>query len=188
MVKNVPAIQETQGQSLGQEVALEKGRATHSSILAWRIPWTEAPGGYSPWGHKELDMTAWLTHTHKVRHNFQRDSFHPDSEVARWKWLWLYGFVLATPSLSLTTAPVQWKSYQFHLLNPSWAPHYPQVQAFIISCPECHCSHWLGPLADRIACVIQPGESSCWKPIIPRPSPTEWRPHYLVGPRSLSVL
>ena len=37
--------------------------ATHSSILAWRIPWTEEPGGYSPWGHKETDTTAY-THTH----------------------------------------------------------------------------------------------------------------------------
>ena len=35
--------------------------ATHSSILAWKIPWTEEPGGYSPWGHKELDRTEWLT-------------------------------------------------------------------------------------------------------------------------------
>ena len=61
MVKNVPAIQETQGQSLGQEDALEKGRATHSSILAWRIPWTEAPGGYRLWGCTELDTTDRLT-------------------------------------------------------------------------------------------------------------------------------
>ena len=38
-------------------VSLEKRMATHSSILAWRIPWTEEPGGYSPWGHKESDMT-----------------------------------------------------------------------------------------------------------------------------------
>ena len=45
MVKNLPAIQETQVQSLGQEDTLEKGMATHSSILAWRIPWTEKPGG-----------------------------------------------------------------------------------------------------------------------------------------------
>ena len=45
MVKNPPAMQETQVQSLGQEDALEEGMATHSSILAWRIPWTEKPGG-----------------------------------------------------------------------------------------------------------------------------------------------
>ena len=46
MVKNLhlPARQETRVQSLGQEDALEKGKATHSSILAWRIPWTEEPG------------------------------------------------------------------------------------------------------------------------------------------------
>jgi hypothetical protein len=41
MVKNLPAMQATQVQSLDQEDPLEKGRATHSSILAWRIPWTE---------------------------------------------------------------------------------------------------------------------------------------------------
>ena len=44
-VKNLPAMWETQVQSLGQEDLLEKGMATHSSILAWRIPWTEEPGG-----------------------------------------------------------------------------------------------------------------------------------------------
>ena len=44
MVKNLPAMQETQVQSLGWEYPLEKGMATHSSILVWRIPWTEEPG------------------------------------------------------------------------------------------------------------------------------------------------
>ena len=44
-VKSLPEIQETRVQSLGQEDPLEKGMATHSSILAWRIPWTEEPGG-----------------------------------------------------------------------------------------------------------------------------------------------
>ena len=45
LVKNLPAKQETLIQFLGQEDALEEGTATHSSILAWRIPWTEEPGG-----------------------------------------------------------------------------------------------------------------------------------------------
>ena len=45
MVKNPPAMQKTQVQSLGQEDPLEKGMATHSSILAWKIPWTEEPDG-----------------------------------------------------------------------------------------------------------------------------------------------
>ena len=44
-VKNLPAMQETWVQSLGQEYPLEKDLATHSSILAWRIPWSELPGG-----------------------------------------------------------------------------------------------------------------------------------------------
>ena len=44
-VKNLPAMQETQVWSMGWEDPLEKGMATHSSILAWRIPWTEEPGG-----------------------------------------------------------------------------------------------------------------------------------------------
>ena len=44
-VKNLPAVPETQVQSLGQEDPLEQGMATHSSILAWEIPWTEEPGG-----------------------------------------------------------------------------------------------------------------------------------------------
>ena len=43
--KNLPVMQETQVGSLGGEDSLEKGMATHSSILAWRIPWTEKPGG-----------------------------------------------------------------------------------------------------------------------------------------------
>ena len=45
MVKNLPAMQETWVQALGQEVSLEKRMATHSSILAWEIPWTEELGG-----------------------------------------------------------------------------------------------------------------------------------------------
>ena len=54
LVKNLPAMQETWVRSLGWEDPLEKGMATYSSILAWKIPWTEEPGGpdYSPWGCK----------------------------------------------------------------------------------------------------------------------------------------
>ena len=63
MVKNLPAVQETWVQSLGRENPLEKEMATHSGILAWRIPWTEEPGGLQSMGCKELDMTDQLTHT-----------------------------------------------------------------------------------------------------------------------------
>ena len=50
MVKNVPTMQETWVRSLGQEDPLEKGMATHSNILAWRIPWTKEPGGLQSMG------------------------------------------------------------------------------------------------------------------------------------------
>ena len=57
MVKNRPAMQETQVRSLGWRDALEESMATHSSILAWRIPWTEEPGGLQSIG------------SHRVRHD-----------------------------------------------------------------------------------------------------------------------
>ena len=54
IVKNLPAIQETQVQSLSLEDPLEKGVATHSSILAWMIPWTEEPGGLQSLGSQRV--------------------------------------------------------------------------------------------------------------------------------------
>ena len=62
MVKNLSAIQETRIQSLGQEDPLEKGMTTHSSILSWRIPWTEEPG--------ELQSME----SQRVRHNWATNS------------------------------------------------------------------------------------------------------------------
>ena len=62
-VKCLPAMQETQVQSLGWEDPLEKAMATHSSTLAWKIPWRSLVG-YSPWGHKELDTTERLYTCH----------------------------------------------------------------------------------------------------------------------------
>ena len=54
MLKNLPAMQETQVQSLGQEDPLEKEMATHSSILAWRIPWTEESGRLQSMGSQRV--------------------------------------------------------------------------------------------------------------------------------------
>ena len=59
-LKHLPAMQETWVRSLGREDPLEKEMATHSSILVWRIPWTEEPGGYSPRSRKESDTTERL--------------------------------------------------------------------------------------------------------------------------------
>ena len=56
---------EMQFQSLGQEDPLKEEMATHPSVLAWKISWRESLEGYSPWGHKESDMTEQLcTHIH----------------------------------------------------------------------------------------------------------------------------
>ena len=61
-IKNLPALQETWVQFLDQEVPLEKEMATHSSVLAWKIPWTEEPGKLQSIGSQELDMTQQLSH------------------------------------------------------------------------------------------------------------------------------
>ena len=63
MVKNLPAMQETQVWSLGQEDPLEEEMVTHSSILAWRIPWTEKPGGLQSRGSQ------------RVRHDWETNTF-----------------------------------------------------------------------------------------------------------------
>ena len=60
-------MQETRAGSLGWEDPLEKEMDTHSSTLAWRISWTGSLAGYSPWGHKELNLNM-HTHTHTHTH------------------------------------------------------------------------------------------------------------------------
>ena len=62
MVKNLPAMQETQVWSLGEEDPLEKGMATHSSILAWRTPWTEEPGRLQI--HGVAKSRTWVSNVH----------------------------------------------------------------------------------------------------------------------------
>ena len=54
MINNLPAMEETQVQSLGQGDSLERGMATHSNILAWRIPWTEEPGRLQSMGSQRV--------------------------------------------------------------------------------------------------------------------------------------
>ena len=61
VVKNPPAMQETQVQSLGGEDPLEKGMATHSNILAWKIQGQRSLAGYSRWGYKESDTAEGVT-------------------------------------------------------------------------------------------------------------------------------
>ena len=65
MIKNLPAVQETWAPSLGQEDALEKEMTTHSSVLAWKIPWIEEPGGLQSMGLQ------------RVRHDFATEPLPP---------------------------------------------------------------------------------------------------------------
>ena len=68
LVKNRPAMREPWVKSLGWEDPLEKGKVTHSNILAWRIPWTvQSMRLYSPWGCKELDTTEQLSLTKLIQ-------------------------------------------------------------------------------------------------------------------------
>ena len=65
MVNNLPAVQETQAQSLGQDDPREKEMAMHSRILAWRIPWTKEPGGLQSMGSQRVGHN-WVTkHSHR---------------------------------------------------------------------------------------------------------------------------
>ena len=67
VVKNLPAMQDTRVQSLGQEDPLYKGMATHFGILAWRIPWTEEPGTLQSMGLQRVRHDSVTnTHTHRV--------------------------------------------------------------------------------------------------------------------------
>ena len=66
-VKDLPAVQETQFPLLGQEDPLEKGMATHSSVLVRRIPWTEEPGALQSMELQESDPTEWLKHRYTQR-------------------------------------------------------------------------------------------------------------------------
>ena len=68
-------MQETRVWALGREDPLEKGVATYSSILAWRIPWTEEPGGLQSMGHKELDMIEWLKFDLKIQDQLIKITF-----------------------------------------------------------------------------------------------------------------
>ena len=66
-VKNLPAMWETQVQSLDQEDPLEKGMAIHSSILAWRIPWTEELGGIQSMGSQRVGHNRMTTHSLSIK-------------------------------------------------------------------------------------------------------------------------
>ena len=88
MVKNPPAIQETRVGSLCWEDSLKKGTIIHSSILAWRIPWTEKPCGLQSVGLQRFGHD-WVTNIHTLYHSHWKDccSFHLDATLFYIEWL-----------------------------------------------------------------------------------------------------
>ena len=95
MVKNLPAMQETRVVSLGWEDSLEKGTIIHFSILAWRIPSTEMPGGLQSVGLQKVGHD-WATNTHILYHSHWKDCciFHLDETLFYIEWLkldWMLG-------------------------------------------------------------------------------------------------
>ena len=80
IVKNLSAMQETKVQSLGWDT-LQKGMLTHSTVLAWRIPWTQEPGGLQPMGSQRV-RHDWATHTHT--HTINHESSQSDVLNAAW--------------------------------------------------------------------------------------------------------
>ena len=75
VVKNPPAMQESRVQSLGREDPLKKEMVTHSSILAWEIPWTEDVGGLQSMGSQELDTTERLNNKNNRQNTGEGDVF-----------------------------------------------------------------------------------------------------------------
>ena len=84
-VKNLPANAETLVPSLGLEDPLEKEMATHSSILAWRIQWTEEPADYSQWGGKDWNKLA-CTHTHTYTHTHTHTHTYTHTSICVHVW------------------------------------------------------------------------------------------------------
>ena len=112
--------------------------AAHSSILAWRIPWTEEPGKlYSSWGHKESDMTEWLTHTDTHRHtltvwegartgaaspHITRSAYLPSCVVTRrYFWpAWEVSFWICANSLKISFRIIQVQNYKGACRVSAW--------------------------------------------------------------------
>ena len=139
-MKNLSAKQETWVRSLDREDPLEEGMAIHSSTLAWRIPWTEGPGGLLPWGHKESDMAERLMYTHHVIYNIKenrkkvflviktlRIHFQPFSHITSSSINYIcqvIHYILSTSS-TIVEFPVMLLYLEVDRLHPVFFPHYP---------------------------------------------------------------
>ena len=144
MVNNPPAMQETWVRSLGWEVPPEEGVATHSSILAWRIPMTKEPGGLQSMGSQRVDMTELLsTCTHQCVFDFSLLAFFQNTKGLRDKELYKKS-VLLEPSLNRISMYLKLLQMLFFL---SYLHAFPKVVFFIWI-------HLLGDLGGH-TCIFQ---------------------------------
>ena len=128
-VKNLPAVQETWVQSLGWEDPLEKEMATHSSILAWKISWTEEPGGLQSMGSQRVGHD-WATNTSIL--------WHCLSLGLEWNWLfpvfdhcWVFQVYWHIECFSFTAS-------SFRIWNSSTGIPSPPLALFIVMLPKAH--------------------------------------------------
>ena len=125
-VKNLPAMQKTREMwiwSLDRDDPMEEEMGTYSSILAWRIPWTEEMAGYSPWCHKESDKTKWLSITTKRRYYLLRTFLSYLFLIGGWL---LYNIVLVS-------ALHQHESAITYICLPGYIFMKPLVQILLIN-------------------------------------------------------
>ena len=123
IVKNLSTVEQTQVRSLGWKDPLEKGMATHSSILAWRIPWTEEPGGLESMGFERV-RHSWATNIFTSLFTLRRPTFLGfHSTILFWISLlplWLTGFTYVS----------------HHQLLMHYGPRRPLYSLNMLSCPE----------------------------------------------------
>ena len=111
VVKNLLETKETQIRSLGWEDPLEKGMATHLSILSWRIPWTEEPGRLQSTRSKELDRTEQLTLFPECANLFLFSVLFFQSNLSLWNYPSSHPLQLQSPTPELTS----YLSFKTHL-------------------------------------------------------------------------
>ena len=152
MVKNPPAVPETWVQSLGWEDPLEEGMATHPSFLAWRIPWTEEPGGLQSMGSQRVGHDWTTKHSTALIHCMHTPQFiypcihrwtHGLSHlwllwiILLWTWVWIYFLELLVSVLSVPRSEIT-RSYGSSVFFAEFLRNYYTVSIAVAVCFNSH--------------------------------------------------